>query len=67
LSDVWIQHPADESVSLQLGNKGVQQVITDEVQKLPQVLEVVHLIIEENRDLQFVLTGSSARKLPRPG
>ncbi len=38
------------------GNKGVQQVIIDEVQKLPQVLEVVHLIIEEKRDLQFVLT-----------
>ncbi len=49
------------------GNKGVQQVIIDEVQKLPQVLEVVHLIIEEKRELQFVLTGSSARKLRRAG
>jgi uncharacterized protein len=42
-------------------------VIVDEVQKLPQLLEVVHGLIEEKRGLQFVLTGSSARKLRKAG
>ena len=39
-------------------------VILDEVQKVPQVLDEVHWLIE-NRDLRFILCGSSARKLKR--
>jgi predicted AAA+ superfamily ATPase len=39
-------------------------VIIDEVQKLPRLLDVVHLLIEEDH-IQFVLTGSSARNLKR--
>lgn len=45
----------------------VLQVVIDEVQKLPVLLEVVHMLIEEKRGLQFILTGSSARKLRRGG
>lgn len=45
----------------------VLQVVIDEVQKLPELLEVAHLLIEERRDVQFVFTGSSARKLRRGG
>jgi len=45
----------------------VGQVVIDEVQKLPELLEVVHLLIEEKSGVQFVLTGSSARKLRRAG
>jgi predicted AAA+ superfamily ATPase len=45
----------------------VLQVVIDEVQKLPELLEVVHLLIEEKRGVQFILTGSSARKLRRAG
>ena len=37
----------------------------DEVQKVPELLSAVHHLIEENRKLQFVLTGSSARKIKR--
>jgi uncharacterized protein len=33
------------------------------VQKAPQLLDVVHALVERRRDLRFVLTGSSARKL----
>jgi len=40
-------------------------VIIDEVQKLPQLLDEVHLLIERNKHLRFILTGSSARKLKR--
>jgi predicted AAA+ superfamily ATPase len=43
-----------------------RNVVIDEVQKVPELLEVVHTLIEERRT-QFVLTGSSARKLKRSG
>ncbi len=39
-------------------------VILDEVQKVPPVLNEVHWLIE-NKRLQFILCGSSARKLKR--
>lgn len=45
----------------------VRQVVVDEVQKLPDLLEVAHLLIEEKRNVQFIFTGSSARKLRRAG
>lgn len=38
-------------------------VVIDEVQKAPQLLDVVHALVEEQPQLRFVLTGSSARKL----
>ncbi len=41
-----------------------EPVILDEVQKVPQVLDEVHWLIE-NRGLKFILCGSSARKLKR--
>jgi predicted AAA+ superfamily ATPase len=42
-------------------------VIIDEVQKVPQLLPVVHSLIEKNKQYQFILTGSSSRKLKRTG
>jgi predicted AAA+ superfamily ATPase len=41
-------------------------VVIDEVQRLPQILNEVHRLIEE-RGTRFLLTGSSARKLRRGG
>jgi len=41
-----------------------QPIILDEVQKVPQILDEVHWLIE-NRGLRFILCGSSARKLKR--
>jgi len=41
--------------------------VIDEVQRAPELLTVVHALIEEKRDRQFVLTGSSARKIRRAG
>lgn len=38
-------------------------VIIDEVQKVPALLDVVHLLMEKNPRLRFILCGSSARKL----
>lgn len=45
----------------------VRQVVIDEVQRVPELLSVVHALIETRRGLQFILTGSSARKLRRTG
>ncbi len=42
------------------------QVIIDEVQKVPQILDAVHKIMEE-RKIRFILTGSGARKLKKSG
>ncbi len=42
-------------------------VVVDEVQRATDLLRVVHALIEEKRGLQFVLTGSSARKIKRTG
>ncbi|GAH49017.1 unnamed protein product, partial [marine sediment metagenome] len=39
-------------------------VILDEVQKVPQILDEVHWLIE-NKGFRFILCGSSARKLKR--
>lgn len=44
--------------------KLAQPVIIDEIQKVPQLLDEVHGLIEE-RGLRFLLSGSSARKLVR--
>lgn len=41
-------------------------VFIDEVQKIPQLLDVVHFLIEKYK-ITFALTGSSARKLKRGG
>jgi predicted AAA+ superfamily ATPase len=41
-------------------------VVIDEVQKLPEILDEVHRLIEV-QNLTFLLTGSSARKLKRGG
>jgi len=42
-------------------------VVLDEIQRVPDLLPVVHHLIEEKRGLQFILTGSSSRKLKRSG
>ncbi len=42
-------------------------VVIDEVQKVPELLDGVHSLIEEKRGYQFILTGSSARKLKKQG
>jgi len=39
-------------------------IIIDEVQKVPQLLDEIHWLIE-NKGLRFILCGSSARKLKR--
>lgn len=49
------------------GSPSIKTIVIDEIQKLPELLSLVHLVIEEKRGYQFILTGSSARKLKRTG
>ena len=48
----------------QLKNKPV--VIIDEIQKIPELLDEIHNLIEST-SVHFIMTGSSARKLKRSG
>ena len=49
------------------GVPGRRTVVLDEVQRVPDLLDVVHGVIESKGRRRFVLTGSSARKLRRGG
>lgn len=48
----------------QMHHKTLPLVMIDEVQKIPALMDVVQLIID-NQEAQFILTGSSVRKLRR--
>ncbi len=49
------------------GDPDRMTVIVDEVQRAPELLSVVHALIEEDKRRRFILTGSSARKIRRGG
>ncbi|SRR6266496_2687754 len=49
------------------GAQSKRPIVIDEVQKIPELLSVVHSLIESKQKRQFILTGSSARKLRRSG
>ncbi len=42
-------------------------IVIDEIQKVPELLNEVHLLIEKKKNFKFILTGSSARKLRKKG
>lgn len=58
-----LRNPADFYAEVSASK--LNWVIVDEVQRVPQLLNEVHRAIE-NLGKQFVLTGSSARKLHQP-
>ena len=63
-----IRHPGiirEECMAANLTGETQQYpIIIDEIQKIPNLLDEVHWLIE-NRGLKFILCGSSARKLIR--
>lgn len=40
-------------------------LIIDEIQRVPRLLPEIHALIEEKRGIQYIMTGSSSRKLRR--
>lgn len=64
-----LRHPNRLVEEITARGQKLRCVIIDEVQKLPKLLDIVHQQIEETKrakhPVQFILTGSSARKLRR--
>lgn len=50
-----------------MGNLNKKVVVIDEIQRVPELLSVIHSLIEAKLGIQFILTGSSSRKLKRTG
>ena len=46
-------------------HSGRGTIVIDEIQRVPQLLPLIHQWMETDKSIQFVLTGSSARKLRR--
>jgi len=67
--DVFRNYSAkpERLIELVHGNPEKPIVVVDEVQKVPELLSVVHSLIEEKTNRKFILTGSSSRKLKRTG
>jgi len=62
----YLAHP-ERLRELVMANRDKKVIVIDEVQKVPQILEVVHSLMEDKKGRQFILTGSSARKLKKSG
>ncbi len=58
---------SSKNLELRIGENYKGPVIIDEVQKLPTILDEVHRLIELRKDLHFILTGSSTRKIKKQG
>ena len=65
-TDTFLRLTSKPSLLRELVSKDTKLVVIDEIQKIPILLDEVHLLIE-TRGIQFLLTGSSARKLKRQG
>jgi len=59
----YIQNPEFLRAHLAMGEQP-GQIVIDEIQKVPQLLDEVHWL-HENRGIRFALCGSSARKVKR--
>lgn len=67
LNEEYFRYQSDPSLlAREYRDKKPQLIIIDEIQKLPQLLNDVHFLIEESGH-RFVLTGSSARSLRKNG
>jgi len=63
-----VAHP-EHIKAIVAANPNVHQYVIDEVQKIPNILNSIHELIEnsEYSNRQFILIGSSARQLRRQG
>jgi len=52
---------------LMAGSPSVDTIVIDEIQRIPELLNVIHAVLEEPGHPRFIMTGSSARKLRRSG
>lgn len=66
--EVYFQHSKNYGLLRDLIEKSkAKKVFIDEVQRLPNLLNTVQALIDDEPSLKFYLTGSSARKLKKGG
>lgn len=66
-SDTYRRFKANPELIVQyIPSNFTDWIVIDEVQKVPELLDEVHRLIE-SKGYRFILTGSSARKLKRDG
>jgi predicted AAA+ superfamily ATPase len=66
--EVFRQHVSDSGLIKRLVNglsPGPKTILIDEIQRIPSMLNTIQSLIDNNPELRFLLTGSSARKLKR--
>ncbi len=69
-SDLYLKFVARPALFTEEINKldsKISHVLVDEIQRIPDLLNEVHRIIESDKPRVFVLSGSSARKLKKQG
>lgn len=67
-SDTYLALSKEPSLLRDIVDNSSQSIIIiDEIQKVPGLLDEVHLLIEKYKQRKFILTGSSARKLRKKG
>lgn len=62
-SDVYADYASRPALLRERWQNHNGLLVIDEVQKVPALLDEVHWLIEHRRELSFLMTGSSARKL----
>ena len=63
-TDIFVDYSSRPALLRERYQDSQRLMIIDEIQKVPALLDEVHWLIE-NKGIQFILTGSSARKLRR--
>lgn len=63
----YLSHPEHLNAVVAARANDSPQIIIDEIQRVPNLLNSVHSLIEKNDRIQFIMTGSSARKLRHGG
>jgi predicted AAA+ superfamily ATPase len=65
----YLKNPGQlqEEIRYLVENESKHLIVIDEIQRVPLLLNEVHDLIESDKKLRFVLTGSSARKIKRGG
>lgn len=64
----YAKHPGQYRLDVAEKQKsGITRFVLDEVQRVPELLNEVHALLEQFPACQFIMLGSSARKLMRGG
>lgn len=64
---LYFKNPERLREEIRACSSNISTIILDEVQKVPLLLDEVHYLIESKKDLQFILCGSSSKRLKSTG